>query len=341
MKSRIQFYFDHLLIATCVTFVVHSIMPESCKAGHKRQNNDAAESPHPPIKRLKTMSAPHDGHNSRSQSEKRKRLEHTERLGDLGPPPPTEQKEQRGHNQNDPQQPHHPPESLRAEIRRPESLQQSSTVPAAHAQIQAQPLFPEVHHLASKYDFFPTSILSSAKIEQKVKNLLERVGHFSFADPKAKPGVVILHAKAPVVSKLASIVEIAKGVIEKERGKWWQYSKLEGQLAELKKKPVKRAEGGKTLTEWDKEQTGNGPVEAKMDVQMSNVVQEGQREKEIADLDEDRGSDEGFERMATPKPGITTTTTQDHEASMKVRNIPVVTIYFARVPVPGLKELYG
>lgn len=206
--------------------------------------------------------------------------------------------------------------------------------------ISAQELPPEVRHLSTKYNFTTMSILSSAKISDRVEKLLLRVENFSFADTNSKPGVVILHAKSEVASKMVSIVEIARQEIERNKGKWWHYSKLDAQIAELKAKPVKRRHDGKTLSEWEKERAGGA----------SQCIQEAGGEKGRAsekvehDYEEGDGDEEledAFESMVDPKEADGGAKQSENVSGKKIRAVPVLTIYFARVPVPGLKELYG
>ena len=202
----------------------------------------------------------------------------------------------------------------------------------ANATPQALPA--ELQHLRNKYAFTTMSILSSSKIEQKVRNLLLRVSKSNFADINAKPGIVVLHAKAEAAGKMVSIVEIAKQEIQKENGKWYQYSKLHGEIMESKVKETKPKGGGKTLAEWTKEKSGDS-APAKTGEGTSSGVEKVQEVRQAVD-DEDNEMKDAFETMALPN--------REHdkaEERKKVRAIPVMTIYFARVPVPGLKELYG
>ena len=206
--------------------------------------------------------------------------------------------------------------------------------------INAPELSPEIRHLSTKYDFTTMSILSSAKINHKVKNLLLRVENFSFADPKCKPGIVVLHAKSDVASKMVSIVEIARQDIERNNGKWWQYSKLHGQVTELKVKSVKRKGDGKTLAEWQKERASEKSQGTK------EVEGEGGRASEEIEyvhgvIGDDEEMEDAFESMANSRKADDGAKESGIGSGRKVRAIPVMTIYFARVPVPGLKELYG
>ncbi|CAD6585963.1 MAG: hypothetical protein ASARMPRED_002358 [Alectoria sarmentosa] len=204
----------------------------------------------------------------------------------------------------------------------------------------AQELPPQVRHLRSNYDVTTMSILSSAKIAEKVKILLLRVEKFSFADPKSKPGIVVLYAKSEVASKMISIVQIARQDIEHNKGKWWQYSKLDVQTAELKTKPVKRKGSGKTLSKWQKERAGGGSKEVKeVGGERERASEDVQHEHEVADGDEEM--EDAFESMLNPKEADPGAKQSGNGRGGKIRAIPVMTIYFARVPVPGLKELYG
>ncbi|KAL6714992.1 hypothetical protein ACLMJK_007252 [Lecanora helva] len=200
---------------------------------------------------------------------------------------------------------------------------------------EALPL--EVQHLAGKYNFSTMSILSSSKIESRVRNLLDRTGDFSFAKPDGKPGIVILTAKADIASKMGSVVEIAKAQIEKDEGRYWQYNKLHPELVTRKPKKTERSEG-RTLAEWGKEQDECNAV----DTETTRDSEIAQPEADIHHMeiedDENEDMDEVFETMKEPAERDRGIIIGERK---KVRNIPVMSIYFSRVPVPGLKELYG
>ena len=205
-----------------------------------------------------------------------------------------------------------------------------------------QSLPAEVQHLKDKYDFSTMSIISSSKIESRVRNLLDKTSKFSFTKPGNKPEVVILTAKAKAASKMCSIVEIAKGQIEKEKGRYWQYSSVHAELLELKPKKVELA-GGRTLADWDDKR---GAPETIASSEKENAF--GKEQEPGPDIDEDDDvddvdddMDEAFETMIEPKERERGVRTEDREGGKKVRDIPFMTIFFARVPVPGLKEIYG
>ena len=236
-----------------------------------------------------------------------------------------------GLNHHDPSPPDIPVSPLVKDIRQSEVILHTSS----------EELPPEVRHLSMKYNFTTMSIRSSSKIHEKVNTLLSRVGQFSFADPKAKPGVVVLCAESKDASKMISIVEIARQQIESDKGKWWQYCKLNGKVAEMKIKSLKRRNGENTLSEWEKKRAG-------ADLQGVEGAGSGtgcasdkfEQDHEIVDRDEEM--EDAFETMVNPKEAVDQGGEDTGNGSgTKVRATPVMTIYFARVPVPGLKELYG
>ena len=179
---------------------------------------------------------------------------------------------------------------------------------------------PDLYHLQSKYEFTSMSIISSSKIELKVRNLQRRLEKFSFADTKAKPQVIALHAKAPVVSKMVTIVQIVKRNIEKEKNKWWQYSKLHGQIMELNETPKKGREGGKMLREWEGDRAAATGLDSPASILDGTAVEA------------DEEDDQAFEIMDTND--------RQAETRKKIRAVPIMTIYMSMVPVKELKEAY-
>ena len=204
-----------------------------------------------------------------------------------------------------------------------------------HTDEPTQFLPSEVRHLHDKYKIITMSILSSSKIEQKVRNLLLRVSKFDYANTKSKPVVVMLHAKGDVAGKMVSIVEIAKAEIQKENGKWYQYNGLHGEISELKVKKPKRTGGGKTVGEWTKEHPGleKPGLEA---INECGKYRLGSADQSDDDLEMVDATEDAFETMAPPSRGYDTT-----EARKKIRAYPVLTIYLARVSIPELKDLHG
>ncbi|MCJ1232252.1 hypothetical protein MMC14_000201 [Varicellaria rhodocarpa] len=190
-----------------------------------------------------------------------------------------------------------------------------------NTELPLQILPPDLYHLQSKYEFTSMSIISSSKIELKVRSLQRRLEKFSFADTKAKPQVVALHAKAPVVSKMVTIVQIVKRNIEKEKSKWWQYSKLHGQIIELDETPKKGRERGKMLREWESNRAAaSGPDPAASTLDGTAVEADGE-------------DDQAFEMMDTND--------QQAEARKRIRAVPIMTIYMSMVPVKELREAYS
>ena len=210
---------------------------------------------------------------------------------------------------------------------------------AAEHNLSGLPALPtEVQEIASQYDFTPMSILSSAKMERKIGNVLDRVNKFSFTDTKAKPGVVILHAKADVASKMIGIAELAKREMEKDKGKWYQYSKIESQVTEKKRglEGSERAVPGKTLGEWENHRQSNSGQEQ---TSRPDPAQQPQRDAMMIDQEQERKDDDDEEEEAFET--VATTAIGPHKGGQKVRAIPIMTIYLSRVPVPVLKSIYG
>ena len=191
----------------------------------------------------------------------------------------------------------------------------------------------ELHHLQKTYDFATMSIVSSSKMEQKVRNLLLRI---KAPVESTKPGIVILTAKADVASKLVGIVEIAKRTIQQEGGQWWQYSKLHPQMVELKKKKKnsKRPEGGMTLREWadgqlEQKEKGSQKLDGKQDTAAYAPAEEPSGDRPVEDEDED---EEAFQTM-----GRHQVMAYDENKS-KIRAVAIMTVYLSQVPVPALKD---
>ena len=175
------------------------------------------------------------------------------------------------------------------------------------------------------------SIISSAKIEQKTRTLLTHLEKFSFADVRARPGVVVLHAKAPVASKMVSIVEIAKREIQKNKGKWWQYSRLHGQTEEVKAKKGKAE--GKTIGEWEREKEKTAEAEKNLD-----QVEENAQDLQQAEYGDE---EEAFEVLEFKGRNPTMPNLEHIEGRKKIRAVPIMTIYMSRVRIPEFKDLFG
>lgn len=188
----------------------------------------------------------------------------------------------------------------------------------------------ELRHLQHKYAFAKMSIVTSSKMEQKIRTLLLRTRALQENEPQSQPGVVVLTAKAHVAQKMVGIVEIAKRAIEKEGGQWWQYNKIHGQMIELRKKgeKPKQAEGGKMLFGREKERT---------QVESDTVAEATQGEDANCQLSAEMSEHEDEEDEAAFQ------TMGEHQVMAykgdrsKLRAIPVMTIHLSQVPVPELK----
>lgn len=181
------------------------------------------------------------------------------------------------------------------------------------------PIFPG---LQDTHTVTTMSIISSSNINKKVSRILEVLS--SSTSTATKPGgdekggkdggkqdVVMLYAKAPVVSKLVSIAEIVKREIAKEGGKWYSYCCV-GEVV-----------GKKDDGRGDRRKQGN--AEENGDVDMDVNGDEG-----------GESEDEAFEVMKTPFERAL-----EVEGKPKVRAMPVMSLYLSRVRIDGLRKVYG
>ncbi|KAL8766483.1 MAG: hypothetical protein Q9209_006777 [Squamulea sp. 1 TL-2023] len=189
---------------------------------------------------------------------------------------------------------------------------------------------PEVQHLQEQYDISSLSIISSSKIYQKVTTLIARVEKFTFANVKAKPGIVVLRAKAASASKMISVVEIAKADIANRGGNWYEYSKLGSELLHYREKQNRQPLAGRTFGDVASERNvnGNGSSEPQ------TTVTDDEEDQLGAEGDNSEDGEAAFETFQHQS--LTTV-----NGRSRVRATPIMTIYFACVPVPGLKALLG
>ena len=192
----------------------------------------------------------------------------------------------------------------------------------------------EVRRWQDQYEIITMSILSSSKIEQKVRNLILRLSKVDYENTKAKPRVVKLHAKGDVAGKMVSIVEIAKAEIQKETGKLYQYNGLRGETSELRIKKPKRTGSGNGVAEWTEEhaepEDPSGETINKSDKCTLGTADQSDDDPDMIDATED-----AFETMAPLSRGY-----EPPAARKKTRAYPVLTIYLSRVPILELKDLH-
>ena len=194
-------------------------------------------------------------------------------------------------------------------------------------------LSPDLQHLASRYEFTTMSIISSSKINQKVSSLLKSLEKFNFADMNAKPGVVVLTAKSNTAAKMISIVEIAKRSIDKEKARWYEYSRLHGEITELKVKAPQIVNGGKSSQDRKQGQDEVVPGAAPRAVESEDVHM---AESEVKAADE-----ADFENMDSATVRAIGTSLEEPEPRKKVRAVPVMVTYMTRVSIPEFKAAYG
>ncbi|KAL8738999.1 MAG: hypothetical protein Q9181_000281 [Wetmoreana brouardii] len=188
----------------------------------------------------------------------------------------------------------------------------------------------EIQHLQDQYHFSTMSIISSSKIHQKVTNLLARVEKSVTASASAKPGVVVVEAKAAAASKMISVVEIAKADIAKHGGTWYQYSRLRSELL-LKEKQKKRP------------QDSRAPANLRGERAMNRDLSIKPQHPQIGDADDQKNgegedSEDGAAAFETLQPRPARKTVME---KLKVRATPIMTIYLSCISILGLKDLCG
>ncbi|KAG0136546.1 hypothetical protein HOY82DRAFT_576531 [Tuber indicum] len=154
------------------------------------------------------------------------------------------------------------------------------------------------------------SIISSHSISKKTTRCLATLFPIQ---PPTTPSVlaVAIVAKSTVSSKAITIAEIVKRRISTQGEAWFQYTKLEGTMVELKA-PKKRKKEGKGK---NKDQRG------------SQVEKAGEKGAQIGG-GEGTDEEDPFEPLKEKTP-------------QKKRKMPLLTIYISRSPIPELAKLYG
>ncbi|KAL8970442.1 MAG: hypothetical protein Q9183_001520 [Haloplaca sp. 2 TL-2023] len=192
-------------------------------------------------------------------------------------------------------------------------------------------LAPEIQPLQTEFHFSTMSIISSSKIQQKVKILLERVKKSTNSTAEDKPGVVIMQAKAPAVAKMISVVEIAKTDIAGHHGVWYQYSKLRSEFLPLKQRKQKSSQTSgthTTLLTKAAQTAGTDPDDLMLDDEDA-----GER-----NVNGEEGSEDDVEAFEEMEHQPSTTSIRERA---RVRATPIMNIYFSSVPIPALKSLLG
>ncbi|KAI4727393.1 hypothetical protein E4T49_04911 [Aureobasidium sp. EXF-10728] len=88
---------------------------------------------------------------------------------------------------------------------------------------------PATPDLSAKYTLLQLSVISSSSISNRTTSL---IAHLKSTPADSKPAIVALHAKAPVVNKLISVVEIAKRELKENALKVYQYNALGSELVQ-------------------------------------------------------------------------------------------------------------
>ena len=192
----------------------------------------------------------------------------------------------------------------------------------------------EVRRLTTKYEFTSMHIISSSKMQQKIGLVLERISRSALPDMTSKPGVVILYADAAIANKMISVVEIVKKEVERLDGSWYQYTKLESRMAKSKPKTKLQAKGRQASSHKAKQLERLQVEDEDVDT-AANEATKAPESEEIMNIDSGSEHEDAFETMTTSQHG-------DHNVEhVTIRRIPVMIIYIARVPISGLKDVYG
>ncbi|KAI9867150.1 MAG: hypothetical protein M1813_009428 [Trichoglossum hirsutum] len=197
-----------------------------------------------------------------------------------------------------------------------------------------------ISSLSNTHDVISFSVMSSSSIQKKVTTVLS---HLSSQSTAKRPLLAVLTAKAGVASKAITIAEISKREIEKDGGKWFQYSGVEGVLGEWTPKDrgtkSKGEEIGGNVEDGTKTTVSENPAE-----EVAKVTQESVDRRN--DVEEDEEEEEGvFETMRDPPANDQGTqegpSIAEYELRRKVRAVPVLTIFLSRTRVGELKKQYG
>lgn len=151
------------------------------------------------------------------------------------------------------------------------------------------------------------------------------LNHLIYPAPEVmreKPPVVVLSSKAKVAAKMISVVEIVKREIAKEEGggKWWAYCAVREEVVEVVREKERKDGKGK----------GKG-----IGIEGEGVGGREDGDEDVPDTEDgDDNIEEAFEVMKTPFE-------RSLEGKPKVRAMPVMVIYLARVKIEELSRIYG
>ncbi|KAK0108329.1 hypothetical protein ONS95_003144 [Cadophora gregata] len=177
------------------------------------------------------------------------------------------------------------------------------------------PIFPG---LETTHTVTTMSIISSSNINKKVSRILELLSEKPSGGEGKKHAVVMLYAKAPVVSKVVSVAEIVKREIAREGGKWFSYCVVQEVMGERKERAKEK------VIRTDKATRASGKEE----------LAENSNEDEGQEGEEDE--EEAFEVMKTPFERAL-----EVEGKPKVRAMPVLSLYLSRIRIETLRMKYG
>ncbi len=217
--------------------------------------------------------------------------------------------------------------------------------------VQVSILILKLQPLYIKYDFSTVSIISSSKIEPKVKTVLARLDKFNWAKMDGKPPIVTIVSRTGMNNKVATVAEIAKRQIEVHGGKWWQYTRLEKQLIEVPKtieKPVKEPSAN---TDKDADADAAEERQFKEYQEPQDLLDEasslewGKKTENSAMADADDGEDDeeaAFEPYFPKGNELNKIAMRDNEPEKVTKEgAGVLFVYLTKVPVSELDDEYS
>lgn len=189
----------------------------------------------------------------------------------------------------------------------------------------------QIAHLHMSYSFRSIEIGTNSKHDQVVQAVVSLVGRFRMPEVHIKPTIIVLSSPAKSAAKLIAIVEAAKSQIVADQDNWFQYNEMHGVVVPQMPRFEKRI-SGIILQQWVKDQ--HTKVEVKKAAKASAAAEAAEAANEdVMDVDEDV-----FQTMVRRKSEDSHAPDAEHQ---KIRHLPVITVFIARLHVPELAALYG
>lgn len=188
-----------------------------------------------------------------------------------------------------------------------------------------------LEYLHNKYSFGLIEISTNSRYNTLVKSVIKLLSP-SEPNPNAptKPPIVLLESKAECAPRLIAIVEAVKVHIAAKGENWFQYNGLRGEVLPFKPKSKGRRGVAENTTIGIEGKERNATAAAKVTGQVNNKAAE-----DDMDLDEE----DAFQTMVRGGADDLSARTSLHGKD-KVRSVPIITIFIARLVVPELAGSY-